>query len=292
MKVTLFLMTLKGFEVIRTIVDNSYLNVIEKVVIGRDNNVINDYSHDIEKICLDNGISYCFNNEKYEVNTLYSIAISWRWIINFSGFKLIVLHDSVLPKYRGFAPLVNMLINGEKKIGVTALFASNEFDKGPIILQKEIPVNYPIKIEKAIENISVLYVSIVAQIMHNISKELPIEGVMQDESKASYSLWRDNEDYYINWKLSALEVCRFIDSVGYPYDGAKCKINNAIVKVIEAEIFEDLKIENRDIGKVLFFENEFPIVVCGIGLIKIKEAVYESTGESIFPMKKFRTRFI
>ena len=285
-------MTLKGLEVIRAIVDNSYSNVIEKVVIGRDNNLINDYSNNIEKICLDNGISYCFNNENFEVNTLYSIAISWRWIINFYDSKLIVLHDSVLPKYRGFAPLVNMLIKGEKKIGVTALFASNEFDKGPIILQKEIAVNYPIKIEKAIENISVLYVSIVTQLMCNISKKLPIEAIEQDESKASYSLWRDNEDYNVNLKLSASEICRFIDSVGYPYGGAKCKMNNDIVKIIEAEVIEDLKIENRDVGKVLFFENEFPVVVCGIGLIKIKEALYESTGESIFPIKKFRTRFI
>ncbi len=292
MKVTLFLMTLKGFEVIQAIVDNSYLNIIEKVVIGRDSNVINDYSHDIEKICLNNGIRYCFNNENYEINTLYGIAISWRWIINFSEFKLIVLHDSILPKYRGFAPLVNMLINGEKKIGVTALFASNEFDRGPMILQKGISVNYPIKIEKAIENISVLYVNIVTELLNHIQKELPIEAKNQDESKASYSLWRDNEDYNINWKLPASKICRFVDSVGYPYDGAKCKINDIVVKVIEAEVFKDLKIENRDIGKVLFFENELPIIVCGIGLLKINKAVYESTGESIFPMKKFRTRFI
>jgi methionyl-tRNA formyltransferase len=292
MKVTLFLMTLKGFEVIRAIADNSYLNVIEKVVIGRDNNVINDYSNDIEKICLANKIAYCFNNENYEVNTLYGIAISWRWIINSGEFNLIVLHDSLLPKYRGFSPLVNMLINGEKKIGVTALFASNEFDKGPIILQKEIPINYPIKIQKAIESICDLYSDVVIELLYNISNEMLIEAKNQDESKASYSLWRDNDDYNINWEFSASKICRFVDSVGYPYDGAKCKINNVVVKIIEAEILEDLKIENRDVGKVLFFEDEFPIIVCGIGLIKINKAVYERTGESIFPMKKFRTRFI
>jgi methionyl-tRNA formyltransferase len=291
MKVTLFLMTLKGVEVLNAIAYNSYLDIIDKVIIGRDNNVLNDYSNDIEQICLDNGISYSFSSEDYNINTQYGIAISWRWIINHLGLKLIVLHDSILPKYRGFAPLVNMLINGEKKIGVTALFACSEFDKGPIVLQKDITINYPIKIEKAIRGVSVLYVEIVNELLYNISRELPIQGVKQDETNASYSLWRDKEDYFINWGLPASKICKFVDAVGYPYEGAKCKINNAVVKIIDVDNFEDLEIENRDIGKVLFFEDELPIIVCGSGLIKIKKAVYETTGESIFPIKKFRTRF-
>lgn len=292
MRVTLFLMTLKGFEVIRNIVDNSYLNLVGKVVIGRDSNVVNDYSSDIEKICLDNKISYCYNNENYQVNTEYGIAISWRWLINYEDLKLIVLHDSILPRYRGFAPLVNMLINGEEKIGVTALLASSKFDKGPIVMQKEINVNYPIKIKKAIEDVSVLYTNIVNELLYNILAEVPLESWEQDENRASYSLWRDKEDYFIDWKLSASKICRFVDAVGYPYDGAKCFIDNKVVKIIDCEVFEDLKIENRDLGKILFFEDELPVVVCGSGLVKIRKAIYEYTGESIFPIKKYRIRFI
>ena len=49
-----------------------------------------------------------------------------------------------MPKYRGFAPLVNSLVNGEKIIGVTALFASEEYDNGDIIMQSSVDITYPI----------------------------------------------------------------------------------------------------------------------------------------------------
>ena len=86
----------------------------------------------------------------------YQLAIGWRWLI--SGTEnLIVLHDSLLPKYRGFAPLVNSLINGEQEIGVTAIWAGPEFDAGEIIFQEKAGICYPIKIQEAIEIVSGLY---------------------------------------------------------------------------------------------------------------------------------------
>jgi methionyl-tRNA formyltransferase len=57
-----------------------------------------------------------------EICSDFNIAISWRWMLKVSN--LIVIHDSLLPKYRGFSPLVNMLINGEDTLGVTVLFAT------------------------------------------------------------------------------------------------------------------------------------------------------------------------
>ena len=285
-------MTLKGYEVLRSILENGLQQVVQKIIIGRDKNVINDYSKDIEILCIENKIEYFFNNDdNYKVKTDYAIAISWRWLIDSKNLKLIVLHDSILPKYRGFSPLVNMLINGEKKIGVTALFASQEFDKGPIIKQKELNIEYPLKIEKAIKDISILYSNMVNEILRDLLINKDIKSNPQNEINASYSIWRDQEDYFIDWKFSASKICRFIDAVGYPFEGAKCIIDGKVVKIIDCENFEDLKIENRDVGKILFFKNEFPVVVCGTGLIKITNAVYESSGESIFPIKKYRTRF-
>ena len=54
--------------------------------------------------------------------------------------KLIVFHDSVLPKLRGFNPLVTSLINGYEEIGVTVLYGTEDFDRGEIILQKKVNI--------------------------------------------------------------------------------------------------------------------------------------------------------
>ena len=291
-KVTMFLMTFKGLQVVNSVLQNSNLNLIDKVIIGRDKNVVNDYSKEIELVCCQNNIEYCYNNEDYLVKSKYCIAVSWRWLINVSESKLIVLHDSILPKYRGFSPLVNMLINGEKQLGVTALFASDEYDKGPVILQKKISINYPIKIESAIQKISNLYSEIIEEIFVILKKNGQIISVAQDEDNASYSLWRDADDYFINWNYSSKKIKRLVDALGFPYNGAKCLLDDKVVIIKEVECFKDLEIENRNVGKIIFFDNQNPIIVCGTGLLKIREAVYEDNGLSIFPLNKFRAKFI
>ena len=55
-------------------------------------------------------------------------------------------------------------------------------------------------------------------------------------------------------------------------------------------IIDDVKIENRDVGKIIFIKDGYPVIVCGKGLLKITEAVYLNDAKSIFPLKKFRIR--
>ncbi len=82
-----------------------------------------------------------------------------------------------------------------------------------------------------------------------------------------------------------------MDAVGYPFKGAKCWMNREILVIHNAIPIEDVKIENSDVGKVIFIQQDRLVVVCGQGLLKIDEAVFENSNESIFPLKKLRNRF-
>ena len=53
-----------------------------------------------------------------------ALAIGWKKLINSSYQQVVVLHDSLLPKYRGWNPLLTALINGDSRIGSTALIAN------------------------------------------------------------------------------------------------------------------------------------------------------------------------
>lgn len=281
-------MGFKGYKVLEAVVDKYGVDIIECVIYEVDKSIENDYSNEILSICEKNKIAIKQRKDASNIQYDYSIAISWRWIIP-NVTNLIVLHDSLLPKYRGFAPIVNSLINKEKYLGVTALFASGEYDEGDVILQKKIPIEYPIKILTAIELIAPLYSQIVLNIIEKI-KNQSLFSYKQDHKLSSYSLWRDDEDYFINWKDDAKKIRRFIDAVGYPYNGAKSYLNNEIVKIIEAEEIPDVKIENRDIGKVIFLKSRLPVVVCGKGLLLVKE-ISNLSNENLLPLKKFRSRF-
>ena len=195
-----------------------------------------------------------------------------------------------MPRLRGFNPLVTALINGDKEIGVTALFATNEYDKGDIIDIEKIEISYPLKIEKAITLISKCYADLANRIMSKLHNEETLTANKQNESKATYSLWRDDEDYSINWNDDADRISRQINAVGFPYKGAKTIVDNHAITILEAKPINDVVIENRSIGKVIFRKENCPVVVCGKGLLLIKTAV-DSNNQKVDLSKKFRLRF-
>ena len=154
--------------------------------------------------------------------------------------------------------------------------------------KKKINIEYPITIKKAIDLIGNVYQDLAISILEKIEKHT-LSSIVQDESKASYSLWRDTEDYFINWNWSSYKIKRFIDAVGFPYNGAKTIINNIEHRILEAEIIDDVEIINRDVGKVIFVKDEKPVVVCGSGLLKILSM--QNQENKNVKIKKFRTRF-
>ena len=289
--ITLFLMSKKGLRSLQSVIDNSLSNQIDKVVSSRDSSISKDYYKEIKDLCQKNNILFYDKGENFKVESEYVFAISWRWMLDCDKSNLIVFHDSLLPKYRGFNPLVSCLLNRENKIGVTALFASEEFDTGPIISQSSSTITYPIKLDQAIDVICENYSDLCIEIIKKIKSKTKLNAKPQNNSDASYSVWRDEEDYKIDWSKSAEDICSIIDSLGYPYLGASCHIQSQKVRILEAEVYENLLVENRSPGKLLLKKGDFPVIICGKGLLLIKKAVYDESRESIFPLKKFRIRF-
>ena len=283
-------MSFKGYFVLQRLLSDYDPLIIEKVISSRDNKVEKDYYEEILDLTRLFNVKFFDRNDKFEIDTTYTIAVSWRWLIR-TNSKLIILHDSLLPKYRGFSPLVNCLINSENSVGITAIFADEEYDHGDIIAQKELTIKYPVKIFDVIKELTPLYYEIVKEIIDKITKSVHLNSEKQKESNASYSLWRDEDDYKINWEEKASYIRRFIDAVGYPYLGASSYIGDNKVRIIEAEECDDVKIENRTPGKVIFIKNGNPIVVCGEGLLLIRKIVEDANGKSMLPFNKIRIHF-
>ena len=286
-------MSEKGYRSLTGIIESFGSEVIDFIVYAKDKNVQQDYANEIKNVADENNIRVSDKSDKYAITSKYLIAISWRWLIpiNLENI-LITLHDSLLPKYRGFAPLVNQLLNREPYIGVTAIVSDTEYDKGGIIAQSKTKVNYPIRIKDAIAEVSVLYIDVLKKVIRYAIENESLKTTTQNESEATYSLWRDEEDYNIDWNKSSSEIRNFIFALGFPYKGASAYILNKKIRIHDAIEFNDLVVVNRDVGKVIFMENNFPIVVCGKGLLKITGATYDLGGESIFPLNKFRIRFL
>ncbi len=292
LKIAMFLMGEKGLYTINSFISEFGSNLIDCVISSEDKNVIEDFYKDIRQKCIRNNIKFFNRKDNYKINAEYCYAIGWRWLINIPNKKLIVFHDSLLPKYRGFAPLVSSLINKEKYIGVTALFASLEYDRGEIIFQSKRRITYPIKISEAIKLICPCYFELVKKITYYLINKKEFSPYKQNESLATYSLWRDEEDYHIDWSKDADYIKRFIDAVGYPYKGAYSILEGKKVRIFDVKIIDDVKIENRDFGKVIFIvDKKYPVIVCGKKLLMLTDIRDDASGESLIPFNKFRVRF-
>lgn len=292
-KFVLFLLGKKGYKVLQAIVQSGFTDLVELVVVGADQQVIEDYSCEITNLCQTYGVKCVsrseFNDCQAFTRDVIALAAGWRWMIAEKFWQIIVFHDSLLPKYRGFNPLVTALLRRDPEIGVTAIIACKEFDRGEIIDSVAMQVNYPITIEEAIDFISELYFELTTQICESYRNKEKFLGSPQDESKASYSVWRDEEDYIIDWRSSSEAILHFINCVSFPYRGASTFCNNQKIRILQAALESDIDIANRDVGKVLFVKNSQPVIICGTGLLRITTALDEF-GNDALPFPRFRVR--
>ena len=285
-----YLMTSKGLIFLKTLIEAKNLNILY-VVSDIDTSLSIDNFNEIKTLCDSFSIPFFCRKDAPKINRdTVIIAVSWKWIIHADLSKIIVIHDSLLPKYRGFNPLVSALINGDKEIGATAIYGNSEYDKGDIIKQIKTSITYPIKIREAIVIVSKLYVELAKYLISYLSSGTLPPSKPQEEKNATYSLWRNDDDYLINWSKTSNQIKRFIDAVGSPYKSSSSYINKKRVRVIEAFEYPDEFIENRTPGKVIFIKNRLPIIVCGKGLIMITR-LEDDHNNSLLPLLSFRTIF-
>ena len=289
-KLTVFAMTERGYAVIRLLLTR-YPGLVAAVVASRDGDIAKDCFDEIAELCRTDNISFCNRTDGFSIQTDYALAVAWRWLIEAGSARLVVFHDSLLPRYRGFNPLVTALINGDKEIGVTAVYATVEYDRGDIIAQSSSAISYPIRIQEAIKTVVGHYEALATNLAGSLIRGDEPKAKPQDEADASYSLWRDDEDYFVDWSHSAIDIRRFIDAVGYPYKGAAATLAGRVVRIRDAEALDDVRIANRTVGKVIFLKDAKPVVVCGQGLLRMIELVDDETGASLLPLSRFRIRF-
>lgn len=271
MKVGLYLMTSKGLAVLDTALSSGV--EISHVTTAEARGMDDDSHTVIAARAKAAGIPTFLRSHPPDYAGDWSIAAGWRWLMPVSN--LIVLHDSILPRYRGFSPLITALVNGDPEVGVTAFLAVDEPDAGPIVGQRRIPVTYPVPIRSVIDRLGPEYASLTRDILHQLIGG-GVTYAAQDHLAATYSVWRDEDDYRIDWTKDDRTIVRLIAAAGPPFPGAWTDGFNANtgvlpsqVRILDATVERDVRFEQRHPGKVAFERDGCPIVVCGQGMVRV-----------------------
>jgi methionyl-tRNA formyltransferase len=172
------------------------------------------------------------------------------------------LHASLLPNYRGAAPINWAIINGETKTGVTTFFIDDKIDTGAMILSNEIEISSDENAGQLHDRLMVLGSQTVIETLGLIEKGNVVTTIQQDNSaiKTAYKLNREN--CKIDWTKSVTEIHNLIRGLSpYPSAWSIFKDNGEewSVKIYEAKvIFEN---HNYTIGNIITTKKELKVAV-------------------------------
>lgn len=145
------------------------------------------------------------------------------------------LHASLLPNYRGAAPINWAIINGEKETGVTTFFLKHEIDTGSIIYQEKVPILPEENLGDIYEKLMELGSKLVVKTVEDIA-EGNVQALPQDESKANHHAPKIfKETGKINWENSAESIHNLVRGLS-PYPAAWTELEGKICKIFQSKV--------------------------------------------------------
>lgn len=176
------------------------------------------------------------------------------------------LHASLLPDFRGAAPINWALASGVTETGVTTFFLNEEIDTGNILLQEKIHIPNDWDFTLLHDSLMDLGAEIILKTIQGIENQTIIPVPQQEQSSMRPAPKLTNENTKIDWKKSAIELYHFIRAFS-PYPAAWTLLNGSKYKIFETEVDNFLQIEP---GRI-YFDKKNIWVGTGTDSLKIKQ---------------------
>lgn len=157
-------------------------------------------------------------------------------VIEIPRYGVINLHSSLLPKYRGAAPINAAIINGDSKTGVSIMYVEEKLDAGPVLLQAETMIDDGDTFFSLHERLKVMGAELLENAI-NLIEEGNIDLKIQDESLVTFVKPFKKEDCHINWNNKAIDIFNLVRGMN-PLPTAFSYLNNKIFKIYSVKIYE------------------------------------------------------
>ena len=192
-------------------------------------------------------------------------------LLEIPRYGAVNVHASLLPKYRGAAPIVWAILKGEKITGVTTIAMDQGMDTGGIFLQREIPIEEKETGETLHDRLALLGADLLLETVTRM-KTGDICPVPQDHSKATYAPPLKKEDGRIDWKKGAEEIDLQVRALR-PWPGAYTNWDGRMLKIYGGEVRRGM--DTGKAGIVAWVGSDFIEVGTGKDSFLIQEVQLE-----------------
>ncbi|MBO6195434.1 MAG: methionyl-tRNA formyltransferase [Bacilli bacterium] len=192
-------------------------------------------------------------------------------ILDYPKYKCINIHASLLPKYRGGAPIHHSIINGDEYTGVTIMYMDTKMDSGDILYQDKIKIEENDNVGTMFEKLSVLGSDMIMKSLPGII-DGTIRPIKQDEDKVTYAYNISKEDELLDFNKTSKEVFNKIRGLN-PFPVSYALLDNKRVKIYSSRIGNSSKEGN--IGEIINIYEDGIGVKTNDGEIIITELQFE-----------------
>jgi len=196
------------------------------------------------------------------------------------------LHASLLPKYRGAAPINWAIINGDSKTGISTFLIDEKIDTGAILYQREIQILPEDNLESLHDKMMLQGGALVLKTIKDLEKG-KISPIQQPEVDPSPAPKLNSENSRIDWTKNADDINNLIRGLD-PYPGAWTTLNKLKVKIHKAKVASIEDEVNGTIGEIRATKKQL-FVRCGTGTLEVK--MLKIQGKKLMDVKSLLNGF-
>ena len=210
--------------------------------------------------------------QEYQPDVIIVVAygkILPEYVLNFPKYGCINIHGSLLPKYRGAAPIQRAVIDGEKVSGVTSMYMEKGLDTGDMLIKRELPIGIETTAGEYHDALALLGGEVLLETLDALS-EGSLTPQSQDDSLSTYASQLSKAEGEINWNNTSDEIYNKVRGLN-PWPKAFSFIGGkrfVVDFVYESE-------QSGKAGEVLSADKDGILVACGEGSVLIKEIKVE-----------------
>ena len=210
---------------------------------------------------------------KYDADIMVVVAFGQilpKEILEMCTYGCVNVHASLLPKYRGSAPIQWAIIDGEEVTGVTTMQMDEGLDTGDMLLKTEIPVEPKETGGSLFDKLAQAGAKLCVETLEALQNGT-VTPIPQGETTTAYAKMLDKQLGDINWNKTAVEIERLIRGLT-PWPSAYTNWNDKVMKIWDAEVSAiDVEMEDAKPGTIVKVEKDAFYVQTGEGLLKVCE---------------------